>query len=255
MKLKHIRNATMMLELGGARILIDPMLGAKGSIESFANSAGNSVRNPTVDLVVPLEELTGVDVVVVTHTHVDHWDDAATSLLPRQVPLLAQNDADAKAIAAHGFSDVQVMAEPIVIGKTSFTKTKGQHGSDATLAAWPRLGEVSGVVVRHPGEPTVYIAGDTVWNEQVRQALLEHRPDVIVLNTGEARFPDNSALIMGAREILEVHEAAPEANIVAVHMEALNHCVVTRAQARKIAEDHRISAQVFVPEDGEVLIF
>ncbi|WP_411733577.1 MBL fold metallo-hydrolase [Paeniglutamicibacter sp.] len=255
MKLKHVRNATMVLELGDQRILVDPMLGAKGSMDPFPNSAGNSTRNPTTDLAVPLAELIDVDVVVVTHIHLDHWDNAAASLLPRDVPLLVQNEADGKAISANGFSNVQVLKEPLRIGQTVFTRTAGQHGSDAVLATWPSLGEVSGVVINHPGEPSIYVAGDTVWNDQVNEALAEHRPDIVVLNTGEARLPDNSRLIMDAQEILEVHAAAPQARIVAVHMEALNHCVVTRAQVRALVREHQIAEHVLVPEDGEVLIF
>ena len=48
------------------------------------------------------------------------------------------------------------------VSGTTFTRTGGQHGSDATLAARPGLGEVMGVVIERPGERTVYIAGDTV---------------------------------------------------------------------------------------------
>ena len=34
-----------------------------------------------------------------------------------------------------------------------------------------RLGEVSGVVFRHPEERTLYLAGDTIWNDHVAGAL------------------------------------------------------------------------------------
>ena len=253
MKITHIRNATMLLEVGGHRVLIDPMLGAKGSGDSVPTTSGNNSRNPTVDLAMPLLELLDVDAVVVTHTHFDHWDAAAASLLPRQVPVLVQNAADAVLVSSAGFSDVRALEMPTTLGDTVFTRTGGQHGSDATLAAWPMLGEVSGVVVRHPGEPVLYIAGDTVWNEEVRAALALHEPDVIVLNTGEARLPDGSIILMGAEDVPAVHEAAPQARIIAVHMEALNHCVVTRDQVRRMALEHGISEYVLVPEDGELL--
>ncbi|WP_432561695.1 MBL fold metallo-hydrolase [Kineococcus sp. SYSU DK003] len=255
MKITQVRNATLLLEVGGHRIVVDPMLGAKGSMDPFPAASGNTSRNPTVDLVVPLADLLDPDVVVVTHTHGDHWDTAAAALLPRGVTLLVQNQADAEEISAAGFQDVRILDGTVTVGQTSFTLTGGRHGAEEVLSALPVLGEVSGVVVRHPGEPTLYIAGDTVWNEKVQAALAEHQPDVVVLNTGEARVGPGFAILMGDQDVLTVHEAAPAARIVAVHMEALNHCTVTRAQVRDLARERGLGEQVLVPEDGETLTF
>lgn len=107
------------------------------------------------------------------------------------------------------------------------------------------------MVLQAEGEPTVYIAGDTIWTDDVRETLDRFSPDVVVLNTGEATWITGDRIIMGAEDVLRVHEAAPEARIVAVHMEALNHCVVTREQVRELAREHGISHLVRVPEDGE----
>ena len=253
MRITQVRNATMLVEVGGRRILVDPMLGARGSMDPFPAASGSTARNPTVDLVVPLADLLSPVVVVVTHTHPDHSDPAAAALLPRGTTVLAQDRADAGTVSAAGFEDVRVLDEPLTIGGTTFVRTGGQHGSDAALEAMPVLGRVSGVVVRHPGEPVLYIAGDTVWNEQVRTALAEHRPDVVVLNTGEALIDPRFPILMGAADVLDVHRAAPQARIVAVHMESLNHCTVPRARVRDLAREHGIAERVLVPEDGEVL--
>ncbi|MEW1835225.1 MBL fold metallo-hydrolase [Microbacterium sp. NPDC079995] len=82
-----MRNATLLLAVGGIRILVDPLLGAEGSQPGSASSR----RNPLVDLVVPLADLIDPDVVVVTHTHSDHWDAAAAALPPREVPAHVQH--------------------------------------------------------------------------------------------------------------------------------------------------------------------
>jgi len=254
-KITQVRNATLLVEVGDQRVLVDPMLGVAGSLDPFEATSGDTSRNPTVELGVPLGDLLAPDVVVVTHTHVDHWDAAAAALLPRDVPLLAQHDADAAAVTAHGFRDVRVLAGTMAVGPTTFTRTGGRHGSEEVLAAVPALGEVSGVVVRHPGEPVLYVAGDTVLTDDVLAALAEHRPDVVVLNTGEAQVGPGLTLLMGAQDVLEVHRAVPGAVVVAVHMEALNHCTVTREQVRALAREHDLGGAVLVPEDGEVLSF
>ncbi len=60
---------------------------------------------------------------------------------------------------------------------------------------------------------------------------------------------------MGAEDVARVHGLAPDARIVAVHMEALDHCTVTRADVRAVAEARGITAAVHVPEDGQTLTF
>ncbi|MFJ6678225.1 MBL fold metallo-hydrolase [Microbacterium sp. NPDC091382] len=249
MKITQVRNATLLLEVGGIRILVDPMLGAKASQPGFASER----RNPLVDLVVPLADLLEPDVVVVTHTHSDHWDAAAAALLPRDVAVLVQHDEDAVKVAEAGFTGVIVLDEPTTVRGVTFTRTGGQHGSDATLAAAPRLGEVMGVVIAHSAEPTLYVAGDTVYHPAVEAALDAHSPDVVVLNTGEAVLPGLDPILMGAEDVVRVHGLAPDARIVAVHMESLDHCTVTRADVRAVAAAHGISASVLVPEDGDTL--
>jgi L-ascorbate metabolism protein UlaG (beta-lactamase superfamily) len=255
MEMTHVRNATMLLEMAGTSVLIDPMLGAKGSMDPFPSVTGNQARNPLVDLVVPVSELLTPDVVVVTHTHADHWDAEAAALLPREVPVLVQHRGDADLLAGQGFTDVRVLDAPTTVAGVTFTRTGGQHGSDEVLAALPFLGQVMGVVLSHPDEPVLYLAGDTVWTEEVRSALDEHRPDVIVLNTGEARPTDMGPILMGAQDVIDVHRRAPGACVVAVHMEALNHCPTTRADVRALARAHELDDLVMVPEDGDLLTF
>ena len=231
MRITQVRNATMLVELAGLRVLVDPMLGAKGSQPGFLGVR----RNPLVDLPVPLDDLVHPDVVVITHTHPDHWDAAAAALLPRDVPALVQHAGDRQILLDAGFEDVTVLNLSHTVAGTTFTRTGGQHGSDATLAARPSLGEVMGVVIEHPGERTVYIAGDTVLTGAVEDAVSTHRPDIIVLNTGEAVLPGIDPILMGAEDVVAVHALAPAATIIAVHMEALDHCTVTRAHVRATA--------------------
>ena len=48
MNIRHIRNA--VIEYGGKRILIDPMLSDKGAFEPFPNSPRQEENNPLVEL-------------------------------------------------------------------------------------------------------------------------------------------------------------------------------------------------------------
>ncbi|GAA3693372.1 MBL fold metallo-hydrolase [Zhihengliuella alba] len=255
MHITHVRNATLLVEAAGLKILVDPMLGAKGSFGPAPTTVPCAERNPLVDLPMPLTELLDADLVVVTHTHPDHWDAAAAALLPRSTPIVVQNRQDADELAEHGFTAMQTMEEPIAFGPVTITRTEGRHGADDFLAANPGMGLVSGFVLSIEGEPSLYVAGDTVWTQGVIDALDGHRPDVVVLNTGEARWAEGDPIIMGAQDVIRVHEQLPSSQIVAVHMEALNHCTVSRADVRALAEAHRIGNRVHVPADGERLTF
>ena len=54
---------------------------------------------------------------------------------------------------------------------------------------------------------------------------------------------------MTPADVAETCRAAPWTKIVAVHLEALNHCPVTRTELRES------SLPVPVPDDGETLVF
>jgi L-ascorbate metabolism protein UlaG (beta-lactamase superfamily) len=117
------------------------------------------------------------------------------------------------------------------------------------------MGEVSGYVLRAPGEPALYVAGDTIWCDEVDDALAEHQPEVVVVNAGGARFEHGDPIIMDADDVIETAEAAARAAIVAVHLEALNHCLLTRADLRAAVAAAGVGERVLIPADGEALRF
>ena len=72
-----IRNATLKIQYAGKTILLDPMLGEKGT----EMSALGVNLNPRVHLTMPVSEvLKGVDFVLLTHAHIDHYDPAAETM-------------------------------------------------------------------------------------------------------------------------------------------------------------------------------
>lgn len=256
MKLTQIRNATLTLEYAGTRFLIDPMLSEKDARPGFTGTARSHLRNPMVALPIPVEEILDVDVIIVTHTHLDHWDEAAQQLIPKEKQIYTQNESDAALIRSQGFTAVHVLADTNMIAGIEIVKTDGQHGSDEAYAipeVAERLGDACGLLFSHSSEKTLYIAGDTIWVKPYEQALLTHQPDVVVLNIGFANVDGLGAIIMGKEDALRTLEALPSATVVATHMEAVNHCLLTRAELRVYAEQHGIAASVLVPEDGETL--
>ena len=44
-----------------------------------------------------------------------------------------------------------------------------------------------GVTLQAKGHPTVYLVGDTIWTAEVNKAINRYKPDVMIMNTGDAR--------------------------------------------------------------------
>ncbi|KQN90140.1 hypothetical protein ASE95_15735 [Sphingomonas sp. Leaf231] len=256
MKIKQVRNATLIVEYGDVRFLVDPFLADKGTYPGFPGSPNSELSNPLVDLKTSSDELRSVDAVIVTHTHIDHWDEAASNLLPKALPVFAQHEADAELIRSQGFSDVRVLGADSEFKGVSLIKTAGSHGGEAVMAVLKEaLGEVCGIVFRQDGGKSLYVAGDTVWNDEVADNLATYAPDVIVLNAGFAQATGLGPIIMGTKDVKKVHEAAPGAVLIASHMEAVNHCILKRDELRSFAQVNGFADSLRVPEDDQSYTF
>jgi L-ascorbate metabolism protein UlaG (beta-lactamase superfamily) len=266
-EIQFIRNATMKISYAGKTFLTDPMLSEKESLPGFLNNA--ELSNPTADLPVSVEEiLADVETIFVTHTHIpaedvpagpsDHFDSAAIENISKDMPIYIQ-PFDAAGIRRVGFNDVTAIEDSIVIDGIKVTRFEGVHADvDALL---PIVGESSGYVFEADGYPTVLWTGDVLLTDEIKEVIKKHSPDIIIAHTGGAQLPiDNqgnvSKLVMDAEDAIEIANIAPQAKIIAIHMESLDHCPVTREGLREKANEAGISEdRLIIPEDGETIKF
>jgi L-ascorbate metabolism protein UlaG (beta-lactamase superfamily) len=251
-RLTLIRHATLLVEMAGRRLMVDPMLdsaGARGPVRGTPNER----PNPLVDLPMSAADAAaGVEAVLLSHTHVDHLDAAGVTWVPPGVPWYCQPE-DVADIAPAGLDDLR----PVPMGGAvewegiRIARTGGRHGREDAMVQG--LGPVSGFVLSAPGEPTLYVAGDTVWCDEVAAAIAAHSPDWIVVNAGGARFLQGGTITMEASDVIATAEAARRARLVAVHMEAINHCLESRAELTERVGAAGLSDRVLIPGDGEAL--
>ena len=220
MRVQLVRNAALLLDSSLGRILVDPMLRAAGTSPPIENTP-NPRPNPLVELPMPAEEiLDGVDLCIVTHLHRDHFDD----LIPLDLPILTQPES-ADELRRRGHTNVTTHHPDIPM-------TRGHHGTGDIGRA---MGPVSGWVV-----DDVYIAGDTILCDEVRDARERHQPRATIVNAGGARFLEGDPIVMTAAEVAEL-----DGPVVVVHLEAINHCLEPRSAYT--------GTGAIVPSDGEVL--
>ncbi|MEM1338065.1 MAG: MBL fold metallo-hydrolase [Bacteroidota bacterium] len=255
MKIHHIRNATLIIETGENVILVDPMLSDKGKAgPPFTLFRFTPKRNPIVALpsnAMPLVEKTTH--CLITHLHPDHLDKAAEHFLrENQIPVIC-SVKDEIALRNKG---VLVRQTVNYWEESQFLSGKIQgipavHGYG--YIAKP-MGNVMGFYLELPNEPSLYLSSDTIYTEDVHKVLVQMQPDIAVVACGTAQLDFFQPLLMRMDDILQFVKNAPK-NVLANHMEAVNHCPTTRNQLRKEVASLGLSDKVFIPNDGESLTY
>lgn len=252
MNITQIRNATLLIEYGNKTFLVDPCLGDKGSYPPFPYSNRQDQRNPLVDLPYSIEQLIHVDAVLVTHLHIDHWDEKAEKNIDKAMKIFVQNKADAKIITKSGFSNVEILTESTLFEGVKLTKTKGRHGHGIMPIF---MGKTCGVVFQHPNEKSLYVAGDTIWYSEVTKVLKQYQPEIIIVNAGANQLNQGGSLIMDENDVYQVWRSSPQSTIIASHMEAVNHWGLSRQELKAFILSKNEPISILVPDDGDSYSF
>ncbi|MGE0590033.1 MAG: MBL fold metallo-hydrolase [Cyclobacteriaceae bacterium] len=247
--IRLLRHATLVVRLSGVRFLVDPMLSPKGAMDPVQN-AKSSERIPMVDLPTSNQELSDIlaqaDAVLITHTHRDHWDAIAQNSIEKSKPIFCQ-PSDLNKIKESGFTNVTSISDQHKFQGIRIDRTNGKHG---TGELGQRMGEVSGFVLTK-GNKRIYIAGDTIWCDEVKSALNQFKPTYTIVNAGGAQFNTGDPITMTDSDVTEVVNAHPKGMVAAVHMDTINHCIVTRAILKEKLVAKGLDKKVAIPEDGE----
>ena len=259
MKITQIRNATLIIEYDNTRFLIDPWLGPKGYMPGFETAVNSEIRQPRVELPFSIDKIVNVDSVIITHIHPDHWDEYAEHAIDKNLKIFVQSEFDKNFILSKGFKDVEILAEQGTnFRNITLYKTHTQHGKREILKPLcDSIGmpyDAMGIVFNAEQEKTLYIAGDTIWCEEVKEALNKYSPDIVVVNACAATVLNGERVIMNIDDLKEVLKNSKNATIIASHMDAVSHLTVTRKELEDFKSNNNID-NLLIPTDGEVLTF
>lgn len=249
MKLQLIRSATLRMTYSGHCFVIDPYFADKFSRPSYAGKS----RNPLVELPMPLSEiLTGIEMVLISHFHSDHFDPAAQSVIPKDMLLLCQPE-DEPEIRSKGFKNVIPIEKSYAWNGIHIHRVPGEHGTGAVLE---EMGPSSGFLFETAGEPLLYWCGDTILCNAVSRTVTDMNPEVIVTHSCGAVWGDHVKIVMDSEQTAALCKLAPSSVIVATHMDSVDHATVSRASLREYAQKNGISdTQLLIPQDGETICF
>ncbi len=234
LRLTHVGGPTVLVEVAGWRLLTDPTFDAPGRHYAFGWGTGSrKVRGPAV----PADDLLPVDAVLLSHDHhADNLDDAGRELLA-SVPVVvttvsgaARLGGAARGLRPWGTTVLEGAGRPPV----EVTATPARHGPPLSR---PLVGDVVGFAVRRAGEDddVLWISGDTVLFDGVRQVADRLRVDTAVLHLGGVRFPVTGPVrySMTGREAVEVSRLVGARVVVPVHYEGWSHFRQGRAAVER----------------------
>jgi len=181
MRVTHLGHACLLVELADRRVLIDP-----GSFSSG------------------FEDLTGLDAILVTHNHADHFDPARVAVLIGANPsaVVHADPLTAERLRAEGLAAVPSrQGEDFAVGDVTVTPVGELHAFNHP--DMPRIPNI-GVVLRADGEPSLFHPGDAYDGAPGDVDVLAHP-----LNAPWAASRDSIAFVarIAPKVFIPIHDA------------------------------------------------
>jgi L-ascorbate metabolism protein UlaG (beta-lactamase superfamily) len=227
-RLTHVGGPTVLIELGGWRLLTDPTFDPAGGRYRFGWGTGSEkLAGPAL---TPAQ-LAPIDAVLISHDHHEDNLDAAGRAMLAQAGTVVTTASGAERLGAELSSDVRGL-EP---GKTTTLIAPGKEPIEVLATpcrhgpplSHPIVGDVVGFALRPEGEErqAVWISGDTVLYDEVRAAAKRLLVDVALLHLGGVRFPISGPLryTMNAAEAIELTGLLEPRVAVPIHYEGWKH--------------------------------
>ncbi len=254
MKITQLRNATIVIHYKEQVILVDPMLAPKGAISALKYVTGKRRRNPLVEMPdETVDVLNKVTHCLITHCqkgHFDHLDRAGTKWLrENNIPVFC-TEQDEKYLIKKGL-DTHVLSNekvnPFFDGDISLIPCVHGRGVIGSFMA-----HGYGYFIQQKSEPSIYLTGHTILTDDVSNSITQHQPDVVVIPAGGARFDFGGDIIMGLEDAIKIGGITKK-QVIANHLESLDHCPVTRAELHQEIHKRSWEKRFLIPRDGETV--
>jgi L-ascorbate metabolism protein UlaG (beta-lactamase superfamily) len=229
-RLTHIGGPTALIEIGGWRLLTDPTFDAPGQRYRFGwGAASRKLAGPAI----PAADVGPIDAVLLTHEHHgDNLDAAGRALLTTAgVVITTVSGARRLGASARGLrpwhaTRLEAPRRPSI----EVIATPCRHGPPLSH---PLVGDVVGFALRWEGQEhgVLWISGDTVLYDGVREVAERLRVDTALLHLGGVQFPVTGPVryTMTARDAAELCGLIRPRTAIPIHYEGWRHFKEGRA--------------------------
>lgn len=178
--LAWIGHSSFLINLEGTTILTDPVFSEKIGIGLLGLMTIGLRR--FVPPALTLRQLPPIDLVLVSHAHMDHYDIPSLRLLPRDVPMILARDTS-EFIDGMGFSRVQELdwGQSAEVGGVRIEALPAKHWG--RRYPWDRDRGYNGLLLQKH-KRSILFAGDTAYTERLPAALNQRPLDVAILPIG-----------------------------------------------------------------------
>jgi L-ascorbate metabolism protein UlaG (beta-lactamase superfamily) len=222
--LYFIGTATTLLRCAGFTILTDPNFLHRGQRAYLGK--GLTSRRLSEPACTPAE-LPGLDGIVLSHLHGDHWDRIAQRHLDHSLPIITTPHASRRLQGLAGFRRAVGMRtwEQHTVAKDQQTLTvTALPGTHAPLPISRLLPPVMGSLLEF-GDATgvaqrVYLTGDTLMYHRIHE-IARRCPDIdlAVVHLGGTTLPGGLVVTMDGRQGADLLEAVRPRRAVPVHVD------------------------------------
>jgi L-ascorbate metabolism protein UlaG (beta-lactamase superfamily) len=223
------------------------MLSAKGSLPPVILTA-NKFKNPLTDLPINLDSIVKyVDFLLLTHLHFDHFDKKAIKILLKNTPVLCSK-IDSCKLKGLGFSSIHAIQNDYEVDGIKIIRYPAIHGQGLLKYL---MGKGSSYLLNYQ-ECKIFLTGDCIWTESLKNRITADEPDIIIANAGAASFKIGKPITMSVNDIKEMAQLFNKSKILVVHLDALNHCSETGNFSKIQTQNY---SNIHVPNEGEIIVF
>ncbi len=237
LRLTHIGGPTVLIAVGGWRILTDPTFDPPGRRYGFGwGTSSVKLAGPHV----AASDLGRIDAVLLTHEHHDdNLDPSGRELLPSAGVVVTtvsgarRLDGNARGLEPWETTRLEAPGLPPI----EVTATPCRHGPPFSH---PLAGDVIGFALRWDGQEhgVLWISGDTVLYGGVREVADRLQVDTALVHLGGVRFPITGPVryTMTAGDAVELCGLLRPRTVIPVHYEGWKHFQQGRQEIeRKLA--------------------